>query len=334
MKSLVSVMTPCFNGESFVHRFFESVVAQTYPQIELFFINDGSDDNTESIALSYKDQFEQKFGKGTFHYIYQSNAGQASAINCALPQVKGKYITWPDSDDWMTPDCIEKKVEYLENNLDKGLVLCATAVVNESNLDIISDIMKRHNTSKEMIFEDLLFFRDIYFAPGGYMARASMFFEMLPQKHIFEGQCGQNWQLLLPIAYKYPCGFMDDVLYFYLERKASHSHFIDTLQKNYERAYQQYETLLQTLLAIDMDKNDKEKYTKLLLERYSKKYFSLAYQMGEPSFLKKEFANLKDLNLADKSQTDAFLEVCHPQIYKIKQIIRNPGIIIRRFLRR
>ena len=49
----VSIITPCFNGESFVERFFENILEQTYKNIELIFVNDGSSDRTEEIAKSY-----------------------------------------------------------------------------------------------------------------------------------------------------------------------------------------------------------------------------------------------------------------------------------------
>ena len=51
-KPLVSIITPCYNGEAFLKRYFESILNQTYPNLELIFINDGSTDRTEEIALS------------------------------------------------------------------------------------------------------------------------------------------------------------------------------------------------------------------------------------------------------------------------------------------
>ena len=62
INSLVSIITPCYNGEDYLPQFFESVLNQTYPNIELIFINDGSTDNTEKVALSYRD----RTGRGQF----------------------------------------------------------------------------------------------------------------------------------------------------------------------------------------------------------------------------------------------------------------------------
>ena len=55
---LVSVVTPCYNGESFLDRYFESILAQTYRSIEVVLVDDGSTDATYSLALSYKEKLE------------------------------------------------------------------------------------------------------------------------------------------------------------------------------------------------------------------------------------------------------------------------------------
>ena len=113
-KPLVSIITPCYNGEAFLKRYFESILNQTYPNLELIFINDGSTDRTEEIALSYRERLEKR--GITYIYEKQENAGQAAALNRGLKLFKGEYLTWPDSDDVMTKDSIEKKVHFLEKN--------------------------------------------------------------------------------------------------------------------------------------------------------------------------------------------------------------------------
>jgi len=82
---LVSIITPCYNGESYLERYFNSVLNQTYSNLELIFINDGSIDRTEEIALSYQNIFEQKGIR--YVYLYQENAGQAAALNCSMVNI-------------------------------------------------------------------------------------------------------------------------------------------------------------------------------------------------------------------------------------------------------
>jgi glycosyltransferase involved in cell wall biosynthesis len=102
----VSIVTPCFNGARYVHRFLDSVLGQTYRNIELVFVNDGSVDNTEQVALSYGDRLEKRGIR--FVYIYQDNQGAAAALNQGLRVFQGEYLTWPDSDDTLHRDNIRK----------------------------------------------------------------------------------------------------------------------------------------------------------------------------------------------------------------------------------
>ena len=101
MKKLVSIITPCYNGEKYVDRFLTSVLNQTYNNIELIFVDDGSTDKTKDVVLSFKEQFEKR-GYDLI-YIYQKNAGQAAAINQGLKVFKGEFLMWIDSDDLMFP---------------------------------------------------------------------------------------------------------------------------------------------------------------------------------------------------------------------------------------
>ena len=66
---MVSIIVPCYNGEKFIDRCFKSILNQTYRNVELIIINDGSTDNSEDIILGYKNKFEQLGIK--FKYIYK-----------------------------------------------------------------------------------------------------------------------------------------------------------------------------------------------------------------------------------------------------------------------
>ena len=130
MKPLVSIITPCYNGEKYADRYFQSVLNQTYDHLELIFVNDGSTDRTEEIALSYKKELEEKGIQYT--YLYQDNAGQAAALNNGLKIFHGEYLVWPDSDDEMTPDSIEKRAAFLESHPDLGIMRSNGITVNDA----------------------------------------------------------------------------------------------------------------------------------------------------------------------------------------------------------
>ena len=87
--ALVSIITPCYNGERYLDRYFASILHQTYPNLELIFINDGSTDRTEEIAQGYRLPLEQRGIRYT--YLSQENAGQAAALNRGLKLFRQVY---------------------------------------------------------------------------------------------------------------------------------------------------------------------------------------------------------------------------------------------------
>ena len=138
---LVSIVTPCFNGEKFIERFLNSILNQTYSNIELILINDGSKDKTEKIIETYK----AKFAKKQIEFVceYQENSGQAAALNRGLKYITGEYLVWPDSDDELMPEFIEKKVEFLQKHREFEYCYGKSIIVNENNPENIIAINKK-----------------------------------------------------------------------------------------------------------------------------------------------------------------------------------------------
>jgi hypothetical protein len=185
----------------------------------------------------------------------------------------------------MTDDCIEQKVEFLEHHPEFGMLMCRTAVVDEANTDEIIATLYRKDTHIENIFEDLLLERDVYFAPIGYMVRSSHFLDSNPSREIYTGNGGQNWQMLLPLAYKYKCGYLDKILGFYLTRNLSHSRIDKSYEEKIEK-YNRYErTLINTLHNMDMNEQEREKYIEKVRRHHNKIRFELAFA----------YRNVKDL---------------------------------------
>ena len=81
---LVSIIIPVYNGSNYVKEAIDSALAQTYKNIEVIVVNDGSTDNTEKIVKSYGDKIR---------YFYKENGGVASALNLAIENSKGEYIS-------------------------------------------------------------------------------------------------------------------------------------------------------------------------------------------------------------------------------------------------
>ena len=141
MSPLVSIMTPCYNGEKFVGRYLDSVLAQTYANIELAIVDDGSTDNTAEIIKSYIPKFKAKGYK--LIYKYKENGGAASAINIAMEFITGDFIKWFDADDILLPQFIEKQVNFLQQNPQYDFCLCQMYTVDENDLTRVKSIMRR-----------------------------------------------------------------------------------------------------------------------------------------------------------------------------------------------
>lgn len=265
----VTILTPCFNGETYIKRFFDSILRQTYKNIEVIFVDDGSKDKTKDIVSEYLPKFKNK--KISFKYIYQDNAGQASAVNNGLKYVKGEYITWIDSDDILTDDSIEMRVNYLETHPDINWVRSEAYIVDEENLseEIGYYKKKNNNNSVDELFEEILFpTNDFYFCPVCYMAKTSALFKVLKNKSIFTNRGGQNWQLMLPLAYNYPCGYINKASGYYVVRNSSHSHEIRyDYEKIINRTYLHEELLVETLKRLNFKENSR--YIKKVLKKYN-----------------------------------------------------------------
>ena len=97
---LISVIVPCYNVEKYVKKAISSIINQTYENLEIIIIDDGSEDNTLNILKGFK-QTDSRI-----RLIIQENLGQSAARNRGLDIAKGEYIAFVDSDDFIQPDMI------------------------------------------------------------------------------------------------------------------------------------------------------------------------------------------------------------------------------------
>jgi len=107
-KPLVSVIIPAYNAERYLKTCLESVFSQTWKNIEVIIVDDGSIDNTPKIALEFESQ--------NVKIKFQKNKGGCSARNAGIRMSSGKYLQFLDADDLISPEKIEKQVIALEQN--------------------------------------------------------------------------------------------------------------------------------------------------------------------------------------------------------------------------
>lgn len=107
-KPLVSIIVPVYKVEKYLNRCLDSISAQTYKNIEAILIDDGSPDNCGKICDEYAKNYPM------FKVIHQANQGLSAARNNAVPLSCGEYITFIDSDDFVTPDYVEYLVRLIK----------------------------------------------------------------------------------------------------------------------------------------------------------------------------------------------------------------------------
>ena len=224
-RPLVSILTPMYNTEKYVHRLLDSVLAQDYPAIEMVVVDDGSTDGSRAVVESYVGRFAAKgYALRCFH---QPNSGQSVAIKNGLQRVTGAYLAWPDSDDfYTTPDAISKMVRALESSAPEfQLVRTQVRYVQDPSLELLRiEGLDAHAEEDPSLFEDCLFaLGGFYYCAGSYLVRTAVLKDLTGFDIYSEKNAGQNWQLLVPILYRYRCKTILEPLFTVVERDASHS---------------------------------------------------------------------------------------------------------------
>lgn len=328
---LVSVCSPCYNVAPYIGEFLDSLLAQTYKHLQIILVNDGSTDSTGDVIRSYIPRLEAEGYEVIL--VEQENGGLPAAIHTALKHVTGELLTWPDPDDWLHPQAIEKRVAFLQEHEDVALVRC--------NAEKIEDGTKKSLGTFEPLGDSSYLISDYYqklvrtqtwFGAGSTMVRMSCFDAQVPNRDIYvTKRGGQNWQLLLPIAMHYPCWQMQEVLGYYRVRQNSHSHSLHSLADHVAYCDMCETILLQTLATINAPAADavcvrkiyaahrlafalrlgttgeKRHYYQLARREaeHLSEHLSIIYQMYTPSLCKSVIGRLLKLAICLKKKISA-----------------------------
>ena len=300
MKSnpLVSIITPCYNSENYLERYLKNILEQTYSNIELIIVNDGSKDRTEEITLSFVERFKDK--GYSLIYIKQENKGLGGAINTALKYITGEYFTWCDSDNFYTNDYVQTKINFFLENPQYSIVRCDGYIVDDSNIHEIKSTMAKHNKDKyqEDMFENCLFVKNFHF--GCAMLKTADFDKVNPTRDIYPSREGQNWQLLLPMFYYYKSGYIDKPMFYFVYRADSVSNCVQkqSLEKKYAQQSEHCKIILETLRFMKIPEG--EEYSREIEIQYSKKIMSMAFYGYDSKRVQLEYKKLKALGTVDK----------------------------------
>lgn len=140
----VSIIIPCYNGSRFIKETIESCINQTYQNIEIIVIDDGSTDNSANIVKQIIDD--------RIKYYYQTNQGLSAARNTGIIKSTGQFIMFLDADDTVLADKIERQVEWLNMHPDFDLVAC-NYLRSDAQGKILHQVGQTHG---ELLLKDFL----------------------------------------------------------------------------------------------------------------------------------------------------------------------------------
>jgi len=211
----VSVIVPAYNREKYIGECLDSLLSQTYGDLEVIVVDDGSTDSTPEIAEEYR----RRYGEKVKLKRLKENSGLSVASNEGIRMAEGELICFCDSDDWFHPQRVEKMVKALEENPQKVVIGTNIVLYDETEGKEVGVISRGIFSQKLGENAFLAVLENLYkhgcCALGGvFMARRFVFEEEFYDPTLSRGQDGD---LVLRLAYRYPQGFLfiDEPLYFW-----------------------------------------------------------------------------------------------------------------------
>jgi glycosyltransferase involved in cell wall biosynthesis len=153
---LVSICIPSYNHAQYLPATLDSALAQTYPNVEIIVLDDGSKDESLKIARNYEARFPDRVK--VYTHPNGANLGISRTVNAAFAHSRGKYWMGLPSDDILYPDKIEKQVAFLEKNPGLGFVYCYVDFIDSDGKPVSGkfgrDITADEDPLKSMIMEN------------------------------------------------------------------------------------------------------------------------------------------------------------------------------------
>ena len=227
---LVSVLIPAYNHENYIQETIESIINQTYPNIELIILDDGSKDKTWEKITELKPKCENRFVK--IHFETKQNEGTCMTLNKLLKLSSGEFVYIIASDDLAKPQAIEKEVKFLQNNPDYALAVGDNEYVDSMGKQIFrtpktftSNIKNaKYKTVKEFLSsklkidflsDDFGSYKTLYkenYIPNGYLIRKNIFETI---GNFTKNAPLEDFWLMLQISKYKKMKYIDEILFSY-----------------------------------------------------------------------------------------------------------------------
>lgn len=305
MNDLISVIVPVYNVEDYLDRCIDSIIKQTYKNIEIIIVDDGSTDKSKNICEKYKKKDKRiKLYKTT-------NKGSSYARNYAIKKSKGKYLAFVDSDDYIENNMIE----ILYNNLikEKADISCCTFYEVYKN-----KIIKKINNENYYVMNNIETIKKSFLDDG----LSVYLWNKLYKRELFNGielPVGKRSQerfvmyeifdKVKKVVYETKC------LYYYTQRKISVSNNLDNVNTD------SIEACLNAVNYLKKYRSLRDIVIKDYLNTRLRCYKRLLYANKEDKKIKKDYLrevkNYNNIKYTNKEKLELFLFKYTPSIYKI-----------------
>ena len=149
-RELVSIIVPVYNLDSYLEECIQSIIIQSYHNIELILVDDGSKDNSADIC----DDYMQKDSRVVV--FHKENEGVSAARNLALDKMRGKYCIFIDGDDWITPGVVEKLYNQIKQTNADIVFANQFCMENDKCIEKIYDYTDKMFFDRKQAIEDYL----------------------------------------------------------------------------------------------------------------------------------------------------------------------------------
>ena len=327
---MVSLIVPCYNAEAYIDRCLTSILSQTFRDIELILVNDGSTDHSHQMIEGRRAEIEEKLTR--FLYIQQENQGVGAACSNGFAVATGEYVCLLDSDDMLLPESIRMQSEHLDTHPEHALVRTNGYYADEDDVDAHDRLLEVNGDMKvkEDVFEDI-FNSTTYLWPGTYMIRMSVLDRIYPDHRIYPSRSGQNLQFVMMAAYKNRAGFIDVPLMKYVVRRESLSHFSggDVLNRQL-KAMEGYEDIRRYLIRHYIDQNEQAYWLHQTDLLYARCHMQLALQYQNTGLMKQAYKKYCLLEKPDYSIRLLYLRLVNPFAAFCLRCVRKATGIIRK----
>lgn len=206
---MVSVIIPTYNARQYICRAVDSALAQTYQDIEIIVVDDGSTDDTVGVL--------KKYG-GKVRILSQKNSGPSAARNKGIREARGQYIAFLDSDDRWASEKLEKQLGVIQDDPAVRFVNCSVCFIDE-------DTGKKRTESKSDIprqkFLHKLHVENLVGSPSGWLVARECF----DAAGVFDEslKVAEDWELALRICKRYKYSVLPQTLLYMTVRPGSQS---------------------------------------------------------------------------------------------------------------